>query len=87
MPASVTSTILGGGFGARLIDELRVKRSLTYGAWSGFAARKVPGDFRVGTFTKVETTGEALQVALDVLDRVRDARAPRPRSWRARRVC
>ncbi|OQY65138.1 MAG: hypothetical protein B6D46_14455 [Polyangiaceae bacterium UTPRO1] len=65
--ANVTSTILGGGFGSRLIDELRVKRSLTYGAWSGFVARKEPGDFRVGTFTKVETTGEALRVALDVL--------------------
>lgn len=67
--AGVTSSILGGGFGSRLIDELRVKRSLTYGAWSGFAARQVPGDFRVGTFTKVETTGEALQVALDVLEK------------------
>jgi predicted Zn-dependent peptidase len=66
--ANVTSTILGGGFGARLIDELRVKRSLTYGAWSGFAARRAPGDFRVGTFTKVDTTGQALQVTLDVLD-------------------
>lgn len=69
VPATVASNVLGGGFGARLIDELRVKRSLTYGAWSGFAARKVPGDFRVGTFTKVGTTGEALQVALDVLDK------------------
>jgi len=66
--ANVASTILGGGFGARLVDELRVKRSLTYGAWSGFAARKAPGDFRVGTFTKVDTTGQALQVALDVLN-------------------
>jgi zinc protease len=65
--AGVTSNILGGGFGSRLIDELRVKRSLTYGAFSGFAARKAPGDFRVGTFTKVETTGQALQVTLDVL--------------------
>jgi zinc protease len=67
--ANVMSTILGGGFGSRLIDELRVKRSLTYGASSGFAARQVPGDFRVGTFTKAETTGEALQVALDVLQK------------------
>ncbi len=66
--AAVTSAILGGGFGSRLIDELRVKRSLTYGAWSYFAARKAPGDFRVGTFTKVATTGEALGVTLDVLD-------------------
>jgi zinc protease len=69
VPANVAANILGGGFGARLIEELRVKRSLTYGAWSGFAARKAPGDFRVGTFTKVDTTGEALQVALDVLDK------------------
>jgi len=65
--AGVTSTILGGGFGSRLIDELRVKRSLTYGAWSGFAARRVPGDVRVGTFTKVETAGEALGLTLDIL--------------------
>ena len=65
--AVVTATVLGGGFGSRLIDELRVKRSLTYGAWSGFAARRVPGDFRVGTFTKVETTGEALALTLDLL--------------------
>jgi zinc protease len=73
----VTSTILGGGFGARLIEELRVKRSLTYGAWSVFVARRVPGDFRVGTFTKVETTGQALDVALEVL-RGFDAGGPTP---------
>ncbi len=67
VPAVVTSTILGGGFGSRLIDELRVKRSLTYSAWSYFAARKAVGDFRVGTFTKVATSGEALGVTLDLL--------------------
>jgi predicted Zn-dependent peptidase len=67
VPALVTGTILGGGFGSRLLDELRVKRSLTYGAWSGFTAYRMPGDFQASTFTKVETTGEALRVALDVL--------------------
>jgi zinc protease len=67
IPAVVTSTILGGGFGSRLIDELRVKRSLTYGAWSYFATHVVPGEFRVGTFTKVATTGQALDLTLDVL--------------------
>ncbi len=72
VPAGVTSTILGGGLGSRLIDELRVKRSLTYGAWSVFAARRVLGDFRVGTFTKVETTGEALGLTLDMLRRYAD---------------
>ncbi len=77
IPAVVTSAILGGGFGSRLIDELRVKRSLTYGAWSYFATRRAPGDFRAGTFTKVPTTGQALQLTLDVL-RQFTGEGPRP---------
>jgi zinc protease len=64
--AQVGNTILGGGFTSRLIEELRVKRSLTYSAWSQFAARLVGGDFRVGTFTKSPTTAETLALALDV---------------------
>jgi zinc protease len=64
--ASVGNTILGGGFTSRLIEELRVKRSLTYSAWSMFAARLLGGDFRVGTFTKSATTVETLRLALSV---------------------
>lgn len=67
IPAVVTATVLGGGFGSRLIDELRVKRSLTYGAWSYFLTHRQPGDFRAATFTKVPTTGEALRLTLDLL--------------------
>lgn len=77
IPAAVTSAILGGGFGSRLIDELRVKRSLTYGAWSYFATHRAPGDFRAGTFTKVPTTGQALELTLDVL-RQFGGEGPRP---------
>lgn len=64
--ASVGNTILGGGFTSRLIEELRIKRSLTYSAWSMFAARLLGGDFRVGTFTKSPTTVETLKLALSV---------------------
>jgi zinc protease len=64
--AQVANTILGGGFTSRLIEELRVKRSLTYGASSAFIARKVGGDFRVQTFTKTPTTVDTLQLALQV---------------------
>ena len=67
IPAVITANVLGGGFGSRLIDELRVKRSLTYGASSYFVTHRVPGDFRAGTFTKVATTGAALTLTLDVL--------------------
>jgi zinc protease len=66
IPAIVGNTILGGGFSSKLIEELRVKRSLTYSAWSTFAARLTAGDFRVGTFTKGPTTAETLALALQV---------------------
>jgi len=65
-PALVANTILGGGFTSKLIEELRVKRSLTYSAWSLFAARLGGGDFRLGTFTKSPTTAETLALALAV---------------------
>jgi zinc protease len=69
--AQVANTALGGGFSSRLIAELRVKRSLTYAAWSAFVARRVPGDFRVGTFTKVPTTGATVRLALAEVGRYR----------------
>ncbi len=66
IPAVVGNTILGGGFTSRLIEELRIKRSLTYSAWSTFSARLTGGDFRLGTFTKTPTTVETLALALSV---------------------
>src|SRR5262249_53128589 len=66
LPSQVANTVLGGGFTSRLIEELRVKRSLTYGAYSAFVARLVSGDFRIQTFTKTPTSVETLQLALQV---------------------
>jgi len=66
VPAIVANTILGGGFTSQLIEELRIKRSLTYSAWSAFVARLTGGDFRLGTFTKTPTTTETLALALSV---------------------
>lgn len=65
--AKVMSTILGGGFSSRLVDELRIKRSLTYGAWSYFQPQLLPGEFTVGTFSKTATAAEAVRVAFDVM--------------------
>jgi zinc protease len=67
LPSQVANTILGGGFTSLLVEELRVKRSLTYGASSAFLARLVGGDFRIQTFTKTPTTVETLSLALEVL--------------------
>ena len=69
--AQVANTILGGGFTSKLIEELRVKRSLTYSASSSFVARLTGGDFRVATFTKSPTTAETLLLGVAVEDAFR----------------
>ena len=79
LPAQVANTILGGGFTSKLIEELRVKRSLTYSAYSMFAARLTGGDFRVSTFTKTPTTVETLDLALAVTGEFR-AQPPAPKA-------
>lgn len=68
LAATVANTVLGGGFSSILMAELRIERSLTYGAASGFGARLVGGDFRIVTSTKSETTVEATRLARVVLD-------------------
>jgi predicted Zn-dependent peptidase len=71
LPAQVANTVLGGGFSSVLVEELRVKRSLTYGASSLFAARLTGGDFRINTFSKSPTAVETLALALDVQGKFR----------------
>ena len=61
----VASAILGGAFTSRLMEAIRVNRGLSYGVRSRFASSRVGGMFFISSFTKVETTGELVQVALD----------------------
>ena len=84
VPAVVANTILGGGFTSQLIEELRIKRSLTYSAWSMFAARLAGGDFRLGTFTKTPTTTETLALALSVEGEFRSHAPARERLAKAK---
>jgi zinc protease len=73
LEAEVTNTAFGGGFTSRLLQALRVERSLTYSAWSAFVARRARGDFRIETSTKVATAGDTVRLVLDELDRLRAA--------------
>jgi zinc protease len=61
----VASALLGGGFTSRLMEAIRVNRGLSYGVRSRFATSGAGGLFFVSTFTKLETTGEIVRVALD----------------------
>ncbi len=66
----VINTILGNRFTSWLNDELRVKRGLTYGVRSFFRPYKTTGLFAISSYTGNETTIEALDVALEVLNRL-----------------
>ena len=68
----VASTVFGGGFTSRLVEEIRVKRSLTYGAWCGFPANLWGGSYSIGTFTKNETLVETIDVIMTELRKLRE---------------
>jgi len=65
--AEVYNVVLGGNPSARLYEEIRRKRGLSYGAGSFFQQETQPGSFEVSTFTKTESTVDALELALDVM--------------------
>jgi zinc protease len=68
----LASAVVGGGFTSRLMQAIRVERGLSYGVRSRFATSAAGGLFYVSSFTKVETTAELVQVALDELRRFAD---------------
>ncbi|MDB6065881.1 MAG: Insulinase-like protein [Pedosphaera sp.] len=68
----VVNTLFGGRFTSMLNTELRIKTGLTYGARSRFAERKVPGPFVISSFTANPTTEKALDMTLEVLNRLHE---------------
>jgi zinc protease len=74
--AEVYSSVAGGSPAARLYNEIRQKRGLSYGARSFFVEPTQPGWFEASTFTKTETSAEALKVALDVLHELQKEPVP-----------
>jgi zinc protease len=57
----------GGGFSSRLTNEVREKRGLTYGVYSGFQPGSHAGAFTIGLQTRPDQAAQALQVSKDVL--------------------
>jgi zinc protease len=66
----VVNTIFGGRFTSELNEALRVESGYTYGARSFFDSRKEPGPFEIASFTKNETTTPAIDLALQVLQKL-----------------
>ena len=55
-----------------LNDELRVNSGLTYGANSQLPQDRLPGAIVIVTYTKNDTTAQAIDMALDVLKRLNE---------------
>ena len=69
-PAIVANTVLGGGYSARLNEEIRIKRGLSYGAGSGLAARRTTGLFRATAQTKNESAPQVVDLISTELTRL-----------------
>ena len=69
----VVNTLFGGRFTSMLNDELRVNTGLTYGARSSFTALKNGGSFAISTFTAGKTSEQAIDKALEVLNKLHNS--------------
>jgi zinc protease len=68
----IVNTLFGGRFTSMLNDELRVNSGLTYGASSILEQERLPGAIVISTYTKNDTTTQAIDMALDVLRRLNE---------------
>jgi zinc protease len=66
----VVNTLVGGRFTSMLNSELRIRTGLSYGAESRFERYDQPGFWEMSSFTRTETTIEAMDLALSVLDKL-----------------
>jgi hypothetical protein len=67
IPVAVTNRIFGGGYNSRLNTEVRIKKGLTYGAFSSFNPHRYAGSFSAGTFTRTAATVEATKLVADLV--------------------
>jgi zinc protease len=67
------NTLLGGSFSARLNDILREQRGYTYGAFSGYTWRPVPGPFMASAAVRTDVTDSSLAIFFREFKRIRDA--------------
>ena len=68
---SVVNTAFGGRYTSMLNTALRIESGLTYGASAGFDRGTQPGAWRMSSYTRTETTVEAIDLALATLEKLR----------------
>lgn len=68
------ASFMGGGFTSKLVQELRVKRGLTYSAGAYVSALKDYGRAGIMTFSKNETAAEAISIIRDIFTEVKEGK-------------
>lgn len=72
-PAFLLNHILGGGgFSSRLMEEIREKRGLAYGAYSYFIPLAAPGPFLISLQTRADQADQAAKIVRKVLKQMHD---------------
>ena len=66
----VANSVFGGGYSARLNQEIRIKRGLSYGAGSNLSVRRDVGPFIASTQTKNESGAEVASLLISELTRL-----------------
>lgn len=67
----LANTVFGGRFTSMLNSELRIRTGLSYGARSQFDRLQLSGRWAMSSFTRTETTIEAIDLALATLEKLR----------------
>ncbi len=67
----VVSSYFGYAFNSRLNQTIRVEKGLTYGAFGGYSARNMAGEFKIGTFTKTESTAQAVKAVIEEVQKLK----------------
>jgi zinc protease len=80
----VANAVLGGGYSARLNAEIRIKRGLSYGAFSRLSANRTTGLFRAAVQTKNESAPQVLGLIDEQLKGMATA-PPGPEELKARK--
>ena len=75
-PMVVGNTVLGGGFTSWLVNEVRVKRGLTYAIGSRVEALRAAGSFCVSTSSKNASVVETIKLSLEQMRRLRGGDLP-----------
>lgn len=75
-PVLLTNDVVGGGYSARLSMEIRIRRGLSYGAYSAMAARRAPGSIVGSAQTRNDAAGQVVDLMTHEFERIGTSDVP-----------